>query len=809
MNLEQIHIFDTDSIRMKKLKKFIYFILLLPIFLVLGLFVYTKFKKPSYDGQVELQNISKNTTVYFDEYGVPHIYADSQKDALTVLGYVHAQDRLWQMELMRRIAPGRLSELFGSKALANDRFFVGIGIDENSEQAIAQLDKNSESYQLAMAYLNGVNQFIENGKTPLEFELVGVAKEKYTLKDVYNIFGFMSFSFAMAQKSDPLLTDIRNKFGIDYLKDFGIDGSLGRTQLKTYTNEINDFTEISKSISSLLDDSPIPPFIGSNSWVIGPQKTKNGKVIFANDPHIGFSQPCTWYEAHIVTPDYEIYGYYLAGTPFPLLGHNRNYAYGLTMFENDDLDLFQEEDNPQNANQYKTIDGYKNYIIRKKTIKVKDSSDVILSVKESQHGPIMNGLLTTLKTTQPVAMSWIYTQEKNQILDAVYSLCHAKNASDFYQKIELIHAPGLNIMYGDAQNNIAWITSGKLYKLDASVNPNFILNGANGIDDKKEFLPFSKNPSAINPPWNYVYSSNNQPEAIDGYLYPGYYLPEDRAKRIDGLLKSKNNWTSTDVQKMILDHTSSVTSDLTKDWMKLIVSESLNSNEKEALNVLKPWKGSNATAEVAPTIYTKWLYCYLKNTFQDELGKDDFNALLGTHIMKQMVAAQSRNQASPWWDDVTTKDKKESQSDIMNRSFKEAVASLEVQLGAEVSQWTWSRVHTLEHQHALGKVKALSGYFNVGSFEVNGTNEVINNLIFPMTGDGMYKVTAGPSTRRIIDFSDVENSVSILPTGQSGVPTSAHYDDQAELYAQGKFRKMKMNKKEIIATSTKLVFKPK
>jgi penicillin amidase len=241
----------------------------------------------------------------------------------------------------------------------------------------------------------------------------------------------------------------------------------------------------------------------------------------------------------------------------------------------------------------------------------------------------------------------------------------------------------------------------------------------------------------------------------------------------------------------------------------MISVDSLTSAEKQAYKMLALWKGSNATNEVAPTIYTKWLFCYLKNTFQDELGKDDFKAFLGTHIMKQMVAAQSRNQASPWWDDVKTQDKKETQSDIMNRSFKEAVAFLEAQLGAEISQWTWNRVHTLEHQHALGKVKALSGYFNVGTFEVNGTNEVINNLIFPMTDDGIYKVTAGPSTRRIIDFSDVENSVSILPTGQSGVPTSEHYDDQAELYAQGKFRKMKMNRKEIMATSTKLVFKPK
>jgi penicillin amidase len=794
---------------MKKLKKIGLVIIFLFVLIVVSIFGYTKYKKPSYEGEVAIKNISKSTTVYFDDYGVPHIYADSQKDAMTVLGYVHAQDRLWQMELMRRIAPGRLSELFGIKALKNDQFFAGIGIDENSEKAIAQLDKNSESYKLATAYLDGINQFIENGKTPIEFELVGVEKEKYTLKDVYNIFGFMSFSFAMAQKTDPLLTDIRDKLGMEYLKDFGLDGSLAKTQLKSYKGKSNDYAEISKSIAGLLDNSPIPPFIGSNSWVIGAQKTKNGKVIFANDPHIGFSQPCTWYEAHITTPDYEIYGYYLAGTPFPLLGHNHKYAYGLTMFENDDLDLFQEEENPQNTNQYKTVDGYKNYTIRKKVVKVKDSASVTLNVKESIHGPIMNGLLTSITSKKPIAMSWIYTQQQNQILDAVYSLSHSKNVNEFYNGVSLIAAPGLNVMYGDAQNNIAWITSGKLYKLDKSVNSNFILNGANGIDDKKEFLPFSKNPSAINPSWNYVYSSNNQPEAIDGYLYPGYYLPEDRAKRIKGFLEPKNNWTSTDVQKMIVDNTSSVTPTLIQNWMKVIDEKNLNSNGKTALQSLKKWNGSNNKTDVAPTIYNKWLYCYLKNTFQDELGKDDFSAFLGTHIMKQTVAGQSVNEQSLWWDNVATQNKKETRSEILNQSFKEAISALEKQLGNEVSAWNWNKVHTVEHQHPLGKVAALRGYFNVGPFEVDGANEVINNLLYYLSDDGIYKVTGGPSTRRIIDFSDVENSVSILPTGQSGVPTSPHYDDQATMYAQGKFRKMKLNKEEIIKTSTKLVFVPK
>ena len=793
---------------MKKIKKVLLGLLAVVVLLVLGLCIYGFYLKPKYEGEVQLKNIEKETTVYFDEFGVPHIYADNSKDAMEALGYVHAQDRLWQMELMRRIAPGRLSEIFGSVALKNDTFFAGLGIEEASAVAIATLDKKSPSYQLTLAYLDGINQYIEEGKTPIEFQLIGVKKEKFTLKDVYNIFGYMSFSFAMAQKSDPLLTDIRNKYGMDYLKDFGIDGSFNTTRIKNAKEKPQEYSAIAKSIASLLEQSPIPPFIGSNSWVIAPEKTKNGKVIFANDPHIGFSQPGTWYEAHLVTPDFELYGCYLAGTPFPLLGHNRDYAYGLTMFENDDIDLYQEENDAKDAKKYKTPTGFKNYEIRKKIIKVKDTSDVILNLKVSRHGPIVNDLMDGLNKNQPVALSWIYTQQPIQILDAVYILSHAKNKEDFHKGVALIAAPGLNVMYGDAKGNVAWWATGKLYKHNKGVNTNFILNGASGHDDITEYLDFSKNPSAVNPDWKYVYSANNQPEPIDGFLYPGYYLPEDRARRITQLLDPKSNWDKEAVSKMMFDNTSAVAPEVVQELISNVDYNSLSKNEKEAITILKAWKGSNNLEDVAPTIYNKWIYMYLKNTFEDELGSANFKQFLGTHIMKQIIAKQMANENSLWWDNIATKGKKETRSQVLSKSFKESILALDKQLGNSVSGWTWNKVHTLEHQHPLGKVAALRPYFNVGPFAVSGSTEVINNLFFDFTEDGNYVVKGGPSTRRIIDFSDVENSWSILPTGQSGNPLSSHYNDQAELYNAGKFRKMKMNKEEIIKTSTKLVFIP-
>lgn len=794
---------------MKTFKKTLLVLVSIIAILAIAFLAYSQYQKPTYEGELSIKNISKTTNIYFDEYGIPHIYAKTQHDAMVALGYVHAQDRLWQMELLRRIAPGRLSEIFGTRALKNDKFFAGLGIDEASQKAVKELDKNGEPYKMANAYLDGLNQYLENGKTPIEFSIFGIKKQKFTLKDVYNTFGFMCFSFAMAQKTDPLLTDIRNQFGEKYLKDLGVNYEYNPTRLKISKEQSEQYIEISKSVTDLLEKSPVAPFIGSNSWVIGGNKTKSGKVLFANDPHIEFSQPGTWFEAHISCPDYEIYGFYVAGTPFPLLGHNRDYAYGMTMFENDDADFFQEENNPANANQYKTSNEFFDYKTRTKTIKVKDSTSIKLVIKETQHGPIINNLIADFKTKKPVSLSWIFTQQPIKIIEATYGLSHSKDISQFENAVSKLVAPGLNIMYGDAKNSVAWFTTGKLYKLEKGVNPNFILDGSNGIDDKKTFLSFDENPKSINPKNNYVYSSNNMPEAINGYDYPGYYLPEDRAKRISGLLESKNDWDKTSLSQMITDNISSKAPEIAKNFISYINKKSLSANENEAIKILASWKGSNNLEDIAPTIYNKLIYFYLKNTFEDELGEISFNQLLKTHLVKQIIGNQSKIENSPWWDNLKTKNKIENRQEIFNLSLKKAITSLEKQLGNNVNSWTWNRVHKLEFKHPLGSVAIFKPLFNLGVFDIAGSCEVINNNMFTYSDNEINEVKGGPSTRRIIDFSDIENSLNVLPTGNSGNPFSKHYNDQAEMFIKGKFRKMMLNKEEIIRKSSKLVLKPK
>lgn len=766
---------------MKKAAKIIGILLL--IIFIAGYWFYTTLL-PTYNGTLDIEHLQEEVTIHYDPYGIPHIYANNEPDAFTALGYVHAQDRLWQMELIRRIAPGRLSELFGEKLLETDRFFAASGIDEASDQTIKELDTNSQSYQLAQAYINGINQFVKNGATPIEFYLTGTDKTEFTIKDIHNIFGYMAFSFAMAHKTDPLLTNIQQKLGNEYLTDLGLHVDPKTTLLHNYPakDTIKTQTTLVAAIDKALQPLPIPQFIGSNSWVIAPQKTATGKVLFANDPHIGFSQPSVWFEAHVKTPTYEMYGYHLAGTPFPMLGHNRKIAYGMTMFENDDIDFYWENE----KSIRKTIT---------KTIKVKDGEEVTLTVKYTDHGPVLNGIADGIDFEQPVSMSWIYTQQKNQLLEACYLMSHANNQTEFEQSLPKIHAPGLNLMYGDAEDHIGWYAVGQLIERPAHVNSKLILDGTSGNDEPIRLMDASENPSAVNPPWNYVYSANNQPDSINGSLYPGYYLPENRAKRIKELIEPKNNWTKEDMMNMTLDVTAKTHVAAIQEVLKVIENTDFSAKEKEAINILKNWNGDNQLTDIAPTIYHKFIYQYLKNTFTDELDTATFDQLIKTHIAKRFTAPLLY-QESIWYDDVST-EKKESRTDILLKSFQEAIALLETQLGSDLNAWTWNKVHTVEHPHPMGQVEMLRPYFNVGPYEVSGTGEVINNLGFHYDDSGEYKVYFGPSTRRIVDFSDIENSMSILPTGQSGNPFSPHFQDQAELYIQGKFRKMMLNTEEI------------
>tara|TARA_B110000114_G_scaffold79874_1_gene84448 strand:- start:79 stop:1176 length:1098 start_codon:yes stop_codon:yes gene_type:complete len=364
------------------------------------------------------------------------------------------------------------------------------------------------------------------------------------------------------------------------------------------------------------------------------------------------------------------------------------------------------------------------------------------------------------------------------------------------------------MMYGDAKNNIAWFASGKLYKYRDSLYTKTFLNGASGNDEIAAYLDFEENPQAINPVSNYVYSANNQPDSIVGGLYPGYYLSEDRAKRIVDLVAPKNDWTTLEVAKMLLDVTSPSAPVVAKNLIKYLDKSTYSPSEKTAIYLLENWEGNFDKNEVAPVIYNRFVYEFQKNTFADEMGTA-FHQFANTPLIEKVLPVQVKREQSIWWDNISTKDKIETKQEIIALSFKKAFSFLENQLGANVAAWKWERVISVEHEHTLGKVAVFRKYFNVGPFITAGGDQVINNQIYDIDSTGYYKVKAGPSTRRIVDFSDVENGLAIVPTGQSGRVFSTHYKDQALKYLNGDFVKMKLNSKEITQSKNVLVLKAK
>ena len=293
---------------------------------------------------------------------------------------------------------------------------------------------------------------------------------------------------------------------------------------------------LSLQVDKIMDEFPVSPLIGSNSWIVGGTKSKNGKVLFANDPHIGFSQPSVWYEGHLNTPDLNLYGYWLAGFPFPQLIHTEHHAIGLTMFENDDIDFFREKTIADKPGEYFYQNEWLPFETRKEVIKVKDAEDVEMTVRNTVHGPIMNDAIKGLENNEPVSMWWTYLLHKSMTVEAGYKLHKAKSMEEAKEAAALVHAPGLNVMYGDVDGNIAWWAVGKLPIRPDHVNSKLILDGT-GKDDPLGYYDFSENPQAENPESGYVYSANNQSVSPTGKFHPGYYLPEDRARRdrsVDG-----------------------------------------------------------------------------------------------------------------------------------------------------------------------------------------------------------------------------------------------------------------------------------
>lgn len=384
-----------------------------------------------------------------------------------------------------------------------------------------------------------------------------------------------------------------------------------------------------------------------------------------------------------------------------------------------------------------------------------------------------------------------------------YHMQHSKSMQQFRQAVSQLEAPGLNVTYADRDGNIAWWAAARLIHRPDHVESKMILDGASGNDDPLGWFPFEKNPRSENPPIGFVYSANNQPDSAYGRFHSGYYYPGARGQRIIELLSEKNDWDLSGVQSMIMDDISPIYPQISQNIIQYLDSE-LNPLEQEALQILSDWTGKHGLEELGPTIYYRVLYQLQKNVFEDELGAEDFQTYITTLVARRSIQYLIPNDSSAWWDNINT-ETVESPQEIINLSFKQAVQDLSDHLGGQSADWQWGKVHKLEHQHPIGRQKPFNRLFNVGPFAVTGGDEVINKMDFNKSNLD-YAVRSGPAMRILIDLADIENSLSVLPTGQSGHPMSAHYDDQAPLYNAGKFRAQMMDESSIKETAKNVLY---
>lgn len=766
---------------------------------------------PDYNGSFNLPTLQKEVTIYRDKYDIPHIYAKNERDANVAFGYVTASERLFQMEMARRIGSGRLSELFGSKVTHLDVLLRKLRIKKSAELYLKHHKLPPQMDMVMTAFLEGVHHYIKTGPMPIEFKILGIKPEPFTKADMLAVSGYMALSFAEGIIADALYGDLFASFPEKMVNQLrprvrlaDTDGAPTKFKPNYIVTDQKWYKDLLSGLETLEDHFGL--FHGSNSWVMSGKRSKSGKALLASDPHIAFSSPSVWFEAHIKTPNYELYGHYVPLVPFALLGHSRNGGWALTMSEADDLDIYLEKINPKNPNQVMYKKRWVNMKTYQEIIKIKGEKDKVINVSITPHGPLLDGTEFGVKN-KSVSIKWAYHHPENHVAQTFYELSHAKTLNDYTRAISHAAAPGLNISFVDNRGNIGWHVMGKIPNRPKGVDSLRMLDGASGKDEYLGYLPFKENPHVYNPKSGLIVSANFKPQkdSMSGkYHIQGYWQPPSRYYRIHKLLAKKQKWNLDELKKVQTDQYTDVYKNVLPHLLKMVKTDN-TAMENRAISVLQKWDGNSGVDSIASSIYHKWVYYFVRELLIDQLGSTRFKSytrIMDPHFFYQKIFDDPK---SGWWDDIRTKNIKESPEDIITRSWHLAMTALKKKMGSDVNFWQWGNIHTVEYQHFFGRKKPMNYFFNVGPFPSGAGNGQIDNMGHPFYQEE-FTVTRGPSTRRLIDFANPAKSWGILPTGNSGHPQSKHYEDQAQMFLHGKYRRQLLDlkdiKKESIGTIT-------
>ncbi len=807
---------------MKKLQLALVFIVIL-VFAIFAWLKYFYLKGPLaiHEGELSMAQLSAPVTVYTDEYGVPHVYAENEEDLFFAAGYLQASERLYKMDVIARAVEGRLSEAFGPDLLEDDKYLRVWGFHRIAKNVIKTI--SPETRAILERGLEGINYYIDEhaDNLPVEFKIAGHTPIHWKLEHVIGYARLMGHDLCLAWMPEVIFGGVLDKLGDEKARELYPVYPDTKPYIvpKTPTNFSSVAESIFRSerrIRQITGSSG--SHIGSNSWVLGGDMTESGEPILCNDPHLQYSQPAVWYEMHLIGGRFDVSGVTLAGVPVVILGQNQHYAWGFTNVMVDDTDFYVEVTDDDHPNQYFYDGEWHDMILHEEVINVKGSDPEIFTVRETIHGPIINDVHKILKANDsaPVSMSWVGNYLTNEV-DAFIGLNTATNWEEFSAAVEKFWIPGQNMIYADLEGNIGWRPAVALPRRAPGTGL-VPLPGDDPAWDWQGFVPFEEMPYQYNPEQGYIATANNKTIGDEfPYYISAYWEPPARANRIHEMLNIPDKkFNVEDMKDIQNDFLSDHARDLTPLLVNLLKNSDLSQpNMKAAYESLKNWDYIQGKTSLAAAVFNTLWVKFAYNLYGDEMDligeefKDGFFKLANISLRNAIYLLEQIPNSS-WFDDVSTPDITEGPEDIVHRSLTETVAFLETKFGTNPDQWVWSEMHTLTHKHPLSQVKILDWLLdlNVGPFPAAGSGTTVNNMEYRMYDP--FDVVLGPSVRHIYDFAKFQTGgLSALPTGQSGNPRSEHYRDQAKMYNSGEYRSFPIDAETIKnAGYKKLVMKP-
>ncbi|AJG19676.1 penicillin acylase family protein [Cupriavidus basilensis] len=790
---------------MRWLKRLTWLVLTLAVLLLVcafGAYVwYRQASQPQTAGTLKLPGLRESVSIVRDRHAVPHIKAANAQDAYFALGFVHAQDRLWQLQMNKRIASGRLAEILGPSALDTDRFLRTLGVRRNAEAILAQ--SSAETRAMLQAYADGVNACIDGRKGPLppEFLILRTRPEHWEPADTLAWQTMMAWDLGGNWTQETLRMRLAQVLPVSRINEL-LAPYPGERPLRTmdYGNLYRHLAPLATAMARVEQQAPAGYVegMGSNNWVVSGAHTRSGKPLLANDPHLGLQAPALWYFAQMQAPGLDVTGATLPGMPAVVLGHNQRIAWGFTNTAPDVQDLYIERLQPGSTQRYQTPDGWAEFVTRTETIHVKGAPDVTLNVRETRHGPVISDAAEPVATAAAplgaqyvVAFQWTALRADDRTVQAGLALNRATDWASFLAALRDFHSPQQNIVYADVDGNIGFIAPGRvpLRRADNDLKGLAPAPGWDARYDWSGFIPFEQLPRSFNPPEGVIATANQKIVEDD---YP-YFLTSEwtvpyRYQRIRTLIDATERHTLDSFGAIQKDTLSLAV----RDALPLLLASPIASDpalperERALIASLRKWDGDMQPGLSEPLVATAWLRELSRVLFEDKVGDTLFNRLWEQRNVQQPmlnVLRNPRGQGTFWCDDSTTP-ATESCDDAVAKAWRLAIADLDRRYGDKPERWRWGQAHAARSEHKpFGKQPYLSGLFNVkvpsggDTYTVNVGRHNLRDEAAP------FESVHAASLRAIYDLSDLAESRFMDSTGQSGNVTSTHYRDWTDKWA--------------------------